>query len=877
MIEERVTIMRLIAIDGNSLMHRAYYALPGMSSKSGTPTGALHGFLSMLIKLIEMQPEYLLVGFDMPVKTFRHEQYDEYKAGRRETPDDLRQQFPILKEILTEMGIAVIECERYEADDILGTFSRRANALGIDALLVTGDRDALQLITDNTHVLMTKKGISETIEYDIPTLAAEYGLEPARMVDLKGLMGDSSDNLPGIKGVGEKTALKLLAKYGDLESVLENAENEKGALREKLLTGAESARMSFRLGTIETNAPVLETVKECSFHAASIANALPILTRLELRAVAKRVRDIAGDPVSKAAASDTNPETDVNQFENVTITEPNELSAAVDKVLSCTRAAIDITSDEVTFIGENVEYNKSEYTPLYSVRLGGNLLEPGFTPEEVLKGLQPIFESENVGKLLFDAKRIMTILAGFGIECSSIAFDAMVADYLLNALHPSKSLDTLAEESGIGARGAAALVLLHTRLMRQLTERGMLRLYIDVELPLVRVLFDMEQTGFMIDKEVLLGLGESMAEQTCELSKEIYEQAGEKFNILSPMQLGHILFEKLGLPPRKKTKRGYSTDSDVLESLKELHPIVELIIEYRFYTKLKSTFVDAMLEKIGSDGRIHTTLNQNVTATGRISSQEPNLQNIPVRTEQGREIRRAFIASPGCTLVGADYSQIELRVLAHMSNDEALISAFIDGDDIHTRTAAEVFGVKKEDVTREMRSAAKAVNFGIVYGISAFGLSEQLGITAKQAGEYINKYLDRCTGVKDFMHSSVEIGKRLGYAETIMGRRRELPELRSSNYNVRSFGERVAMNMPIQGSAADIIKVAMVRVHERLKSEGLRAKLVLQIHDELIIDTPEDEVERVKTLLHECMCGVADLRVPLRADVSCGRSWFDTK
>lgn len=873
--KERVTIMRLIAIDGNSLMYRAYYALPGMSSKKGTPTGALHGFLSMLLKLVEMQPDYLLVGFDMPVKTFRHEQYDEYKAGRRETPDDLRQQFPILKEILTEMGVAVIECERYEADDILGTFARRANALGIDALLVTGDRDALQLITDNTHVLMTKKGISETIEYDISTLAAEYGLEPARMVDLKGLMGDSSDNLPGIKGVGEKTALKLLAKYGTMENVLENAESEKGALREKLLTGAEAARMSFRLGTIETNAPVSETVEDCAFDPDSIVNALPLLSGLELRAVAKRVRDFAGDAAANVKTVE-NTENDTSQFESVSITQPNELNAAVEKVLSCTRAAIDITSDEVTFIGESVN-NGSEYTQLYSVRLGGNLLEPGFTPEEVLKGLQPIFASEKVGKLLFGAKRIMTVLAEVGIECGQVEFDAMVADYLLNALHPAKNLETLAQESGIGARGAAALVLLHTRLMRRLSECGMMKLYTEVELPLVRVLFDMERTGFRIDKEVLIGLGESMAERTCELAKEIYEQAGEKFNILSPMQLGHILFEKLGLPPRKKTKRGYSTDSEVLESLKELHPIIELIIEYRFYTKLKSTFIDAMLEKIGSDGRIHTTLNQNVTATGRISSQEPNLQNIPVRTEQGREIRRAFVASPGCTLVGADYSQIELRVLAHMSNDEALISAFIDGDDIHTRTAAEVFGVKKEDVTREMRSAAKAVNFGIVYGISAFGLSEQLGITAKKAGEYINKYLDRCIGVKDYMNTSVETGKRLGYAETIMGRRRELPELRSSNYNVRSFGERVAMNMPIQGSAADIIKIAMVRVHERLKSEGLRAKLVLQIHDELIIDTPEDEVERVKMLLHECMCFVSELRVPLVADVNCGRSWFDTK
>ena len=860
--------MKLIAIDGNSLMFRAFYALPGMTNREGVPTGALHGFLSMLMKLIDMKPDYMLVGFDMPAKTFRHEAYPEYKAGRKETPEELKAQFPLLKGILAEMGIAVIECEHYEADDILGTFSRKANAAGVEALLVTGDRDALQLINRDTHVLMTRKGISETTEYDEATLREEYGLDPEHMVDLKGLMGDSSDNLPGIKGVGEKTALKLLEKYGSLEGVLENIENEKGALREKLIAGCDNARLSYTLGTIDTSAPVREGLEDTKFHVGTLKNALDTLARLELRAVTKRVREISGSGDTPAAPVPH------AEFERVMLGGDEELIKAVETAGKMPHLSLDITETGVSFAGAGEDYI---LTTEYELRLGGTLLEPGFLPEDVIARLKPLLENEKIGKILFDGKRVMNLISQYGISLNNLEFDVMIADYLLNALHPAKDLKTLAEESGLGSGSAAALMLLRTMLGSKLAENGMDKLYYEVELPLVGVLFDMERMGFMVDRDVLISLGSSIKKRAEEIESECYELAGERFNILSPKQLGQILFEKLMLPPKKKTKTGYSTDSDVLDSLKELHPIVPLVTEYRFLTKLKSTFIDAMLDKLGSDGRIHTTLNQNVTATGRISSQDPNLQNIPVRTELGREIRRAFIASQGNKLVGADYSQIELRVLAHMSGDEALISAFIDGDDIHTRTASEVFGVPKDEVTREMRSAAKAVNFGIVYGISAFGLSEQLGISQKKAAQYIEKYLDRCTGVKQFMQDTVEQGKRLGYAETIMGRRRPLPELSSSNYNTRSFGERVAMNMPIQGSAADIIKVAMVRVHDRLKKEGLRAKLILQIHDELIIDTPEDEVERVKELLHDCMCGVAELRVPLVADTSSGDSWFDTK
>ena len=535
--------MKLIAIDGNSLMHRAYYALPNMTNKAGTPTGALHGFLSMLLKLVDMRPDYLLVAFDMPIKTFRHEKYADYKAGRRETPDDLRTQFPLLQELLKKMGIAVIECERFEADDILGTFSRRAQKEGVDSLLVTGDRDALQLITDNVHVLMTKKGITETVEYDKGTLLAEYGLEPARMVDLKGLMGDNSDNLPGIKGVGEKTALKLLSKYGTMESVLENAENEKGALRQKLLDGAESARMSYELGTINTDAPVSESVEDCRFNPALLANGAAELTKLELRAVLKRVRELAGTQNQNAAnMPETNgkdaAEVRTAEFDLRDVKSDEELQACVDTLLQCTETAFDICEQSVT-----VAAMMREGTVLFNASVGGDLFSAALLPEQVLCALKPVFESEKIKKTVFDAKSKRHILAPFGVALNGEIFDAMLADYLLNALHPAKTLDVLAEESGIGERGAAALIVLKPKLEQMLERSGMTELYRNVELPLEHVLFDMESAGFMLDREVLCSLGETMAARSEELAKEIHALAGESFNILSPKQLSVVLFE----------------------------------------------------------------------------------------------------------------------------------------------------------------------------------------------------------------------------------------------------------------------------------------------------------------------------------------------
>ena len=851
---------KLIAIDGNNILYRAYFALPSMMTKSGVPTGAIFGFLSTMFKLTQEQPDYLLVAFDMHGPTFRHEQYDDYKAGRAETPDDLRTQIPLMKKLLAEMGIAVCECPRFEADDILGTFARLANESGVDALLVTGDRDALQLIGPNTHVLMPKKA-NETVEYDEALLMEQYGLVPARMPDLKGLMGDSSDNLPGIPGVGEKTARKLLEKYGTLENALAHAADEKGALQKKLTEGAESARMSYRLGLIDTHAPVPFGLEACAFEPARLAGGAPMMQELELRSLLSRL------PKGGASMQQHEKNTDII---HVCVDDAEKLAALVETLGKAKRLALHV-EDALSLSADGITQ--------YDVVLGATLLDAGLDEGQVYAALKPLLEHEGTEKLVFDAKRLRHILARFGIALAGVTFDAMLADYLLHAIHPAGSLKTLAgERLGFAEGGAAALVRLADSMVPELAEKELDWLYREVELPLERVLFDMEQIGFALDTDVLREMSTTFKVRIDAIAEEIYRLAGERFNILSTKQLGAVLFDKLLLPPWKKTKSGYSTDAETLETLADRHEIVPLIIEYRTLSKLCSTFLDGLLAVVRPEsGRVHTSFNQNVTATGRISSTEPNLQNIPVRTELGREIRKAFVASEGHLLVDADYSQIELRLLAHMSGDEGMIRAFREGDDIHRRTASEVFGVPFEEVTSAQRSAAKAVNFGIVYGISDYGLARNLGITRKEAAHYIELYLARYPGIQRYMLESVAAGKRDGYVRTLMGRRRELPELQSSNYNTRSFGERVAMNMPIQGTAADVIKLAMVRVHEALQREGLQAKLILQIHDELIIDAPFEEVARVEKLLAECMENVIALSVPLSAEVKTGRSWFETK
>ena len=850
---------RLIAIDGNSLLYRAYYALPDMATRDGVPTGALHGFLTMLLKLAQTEPDYLAVAFDVHEPTFRHRRYAAYKAGRRETPEDLLRQFPLIRELLGEMGVTVCECPGYEADDILGTLARAAEAQGASALLVTGDRDALQLVSERTHVLLTRRGLTDTEEYTPELLLERYGLPPERMKDLKGLMGDASDNIPGIAGVGEKTALKLLSAYGDLAGVLRHADEIKGKLGERVRAGAQDAQLSLWLGTIDTGAPLPIGLADCRFHSERLGGAAAHLRALELRAVLSRLPERQEEaPPPQQSACERVPVASMQELADVLRAHPAPAALAV-----CAEGELSFAFD-------------AERS--YVVTAGETLFDAPLEQGAVCRALLPLLADAAVEKLAFDGKALRHMAAAQDGAAAGVAFDAMIADYLLNANRPAATAGEIAARH-LGAQQATAALLfpLRARMRRQLESDGLARLYDEVELPLAGVLFSMEQEGFSVDSGALLAMQKQFEARAQELSGQIYALSGEPFNILSPKQLGAVLFEKLGLPPQRKTKSGYSTDADTLERLAPMHPIVPLVQEYRFVTKLKSTFLDGLLAARSADGRVHTRFQQCVTATGRISSAEPNLQNIPVRTPLGREIRKAFVASEGCVLIGADYSQIELRILAHLSGDEGLIAAFLSGEDVHRRTAAEVFGVPQEQVTPEMRSAAKAVNFGIVYGISDFGLAQNLNIPVKRAGEYIRLYLERYPRVKAFMEQCVEQGRARGYAVTMFGRRRPLPELRSGNYNTRAFGERVAMNMPIQGSAADIIKLAMVHAEQALLREGLRAKLILQVHDELIFDTPLAEQARVEALVHECMEQVAQLRVPLLAEVRAGRSGYDTK
>ena len=848
-----------IIIDGNSLMYRAFFALQTpMSSREGTPTGALHGFLGMLLRLIDRKPSHMAVAFDVHGPTFRHEKYDDYKAGRRPTPDDLRTQMPILKDILREMGIAVVECPSFEADDILGTLSRKAEQAGLSALLVTGDRDALQLVTDYTHVLLTKKGITDTVEYDPKTLRDVYGLTPDHMRDLKALMGDSSDNIPGVPGVGEKTALKLLESYGDLDGVYQHQEEIKGKLGERVRENESSARLSYWLGTITTAAPITTELKDCLFSEDKLPNAKETLEKLGLKSIISRLPAIKEDARESTSAQ--------TACESVELTTLDAVREAVLEHADADALAL-IISPGFSFAFDDRK--------AYHVTAGKTLFDEPISRRELF---ETIISGNPKNVLTFDKKALLHAWSEDGITPWAITFDAMIADYLLASNHPVDSFSDLCYERLNSKTPSAALLFpLQEKLENELSTNGMRMLCDEVEMPLADVLFSMESIGFAIDRSVLAQLHTEFINRQNALSEQIFALAGERFNILSTKQLGTILFDKLGLPPQKKNKSGFSTDSDTLEVLKEMHPIVPLIMDYRFVTKVDSTFVEGLLKSIDDDGRVHTSFKQCITATGRISSAEPNLQNIPVRTSEGREIRKAFVASPGNVLIGADYSQIELRLLAHISGDENLIDAFNSGADIHRRTASEVFHTPFEDVTKEQRSAAKAVNFGIVYGISDFGLSQNLGIPVKTAGSYIRRYFERYPGVQEYMKKCVSQAKENGYAETIYGRRRPMPELKSSNYNTRSFGERVAMNMPIQGSAADIIKIAMVRVDKALREAGLQGRLVLQIHDELIVDAPENEAETIRSLMKTCMEEVADLKVKLIAEAATGHSWYETK
>ena len=845
----------LLAIDGNSLLYQAYHAFfkANLTTRDGFPTGALKGFFTKLVELLKLEPSHVLVAFDVHQPTFRHERYAEYKLGRKPADEDLKKQMPVVRELLREMGIAVVECPRYEGDDVLGTFSRMAEHAGIETLIATGDRDSFQLITDAVKIYYTK----DNSVIDASALKEKYGLTPDRMRDLKALMGDASDHIPGIAGVGEKTALKLLETYGDLENVLAHADEVKGKLGERLRDGAEDARFSYWLGTIACDAPVRETLDDCRFDFEQTGNAKKHLYELELNSIADRLP--GGESTEEASA----------EVETVPITTAEELQNALASLKAAQAIAV-TTVPTLAFSGASDR--------AYALTAGETLFDVCMDEDEAYRMLGDWMLRERKPLLAFDAKKLYHRCGFSPDQLPELRFDAMVSDYLLQSNRPVEHFEALCREwLKVETASPAYLHRLYPRMERAIEEASLKSLLHDVELPLLRVLYGMERFGFMTDASVLSALHTRFSEDAKALEQRIYEYAGESFNILSTKQLGRILFEKLQLPSGKKTKTGFSTDADTLEAIAPLHPIVNDVLQYRFLTKLDSTFVEGLLKQRDTDGRIHTRFMQCVAATGRISSMEPNLQNIPVRTPEGREIRKAFIPSAGNVLVGADYSQIELRLLAHISGDEGFIRAFNNGEDIHARTAAEVFHVPLDRVTGEQRSAAKAVNFGIVYGISDFGLAKNLGIPVGVASGYIKRYFERYPMVETYLKESVQRAKEKGYAETLFNRRRPLPELNASNYNVRQFGERVAMNMPIQGTAADVIKIAMVRVDRALKDSGLKARLVLQIHDELIVDTPKDEAEAVMSLMQNCMESVADFRVRLIAEAKCGESWYDTK
>ena len=844
-----------VIIDGNSLMHRAFHALPPLTNEDGIYTNAVFGFLSMLLKVVaDEKPEYLAVAFDMHGPTFRHTDYAEYKAGRKPTAPELRPQFDLLYECLDAMGIRRLTCPTFEADDILGTMARRCEEAGIRALLVTGDRDSMQLVTETSSVLYTRRGVSDVVRYTPDKVKEDFGVMPQQIPDLKGLMGDASDNIPGVPGIGEKTAVKLLDAYGTLENAFDHAETDlKGKQREKMLAGRMSGLMSKKIATITRQVPLEERIEDCRLH--DMQGAMPVFERLQLKSLMTRLRQLAPDaPQAMPTASAA-----LTWQEEAALSDAGAIRSWIADTPEDAAVAL-IMREE----GFSLADSRSRRA---AIPFSHGLLGEGMDPMEAAQALAPLLGGTH-RLVLFGAKRLMTQLAPWGAALTAPFDDVQLEAYLL------------APQSGKyeAPESAGALYEQSIESAAQLDQQDMTKLYREIELPLLHTLYAMECEGFLVDREELHRLGTQYNRQISALRDEIYALCGvEPFNLNSTQQLGEVLFDKLGLPAKKKTQRGYSTDADTLQELSSLHPAIDKILAYRQVTKLNSTYIDGLLRLTGRDGRIHTWFDQTTASTGRISSSEPNLQNIPVRTQMGREIRRAFIAGPGCVLVDADYSQIELRLLAHLSGDPAMCDAFSRGQDVHTRTAAEVYGVPIEEVTPQMRSSAKAVNFGIVYGISDFGLASNLHISRKEAAEFIERYFARYGAVRKFMDACVAQGKAEGYSVTMYGRRRPLPELSSANYNRRQFGERAAMNTPVQGAAADIIKIAMNAVHKRLADEGLEARLILQVHDELIVECPEREQERVEQLLRECMESAASLRVPLVADVHAGHSWFDTK
>ena len=879
--------MKLMVIDGNSIVNRAYYGIRPLSTRDGLYTHAIDGFLTTLQRLLdEEEPEALCVTFDRREPTFRHQADADYKAQRKPMPPELAMQLPVMKQVLAAMSVPCYELAGYEADDLIGTISRKCQAAGWDCVIVTGDKDSLQLVTDRTRVKLVSTRMGQTTTKDMTpeTFREQYGFDPIHMIDLKALMGDTSDNIPGVPGVGEKTAMALVQQYGDIDALyrrLPDIDAKPNVIR-KLTEGEESARHSYWLATIVTDAPLAFDPAE-NLRRPFRPELYDLFLRLEFQKLIDRYHLRPHQETAEKPEYTTTVVPVETEEQARTLLEEWRRADHVALYAAADLTAISVHWDTGESTAQTAELWSGGYQGNWNALLGALL-------------------SGDIRKISHNVKDLMRTLLDGGLPAEGFVFDTALAAYLLDATAGGYDLPRLFVSyfnqelekpahlepdafSPLGDRAAAwaslhsygaAIEALYGVLLPRLREQGMEKLYFDVELPLCRVLADMERSGFLVDGGALARFGADLSDTIRQLEERIYAAAGQQFNINSPKQLGKVLFEDLGLPHGKKTKTGWSTNADVLEKLKD-QPLVADVLTYRQYAKLKSTYADGLLKVIDPDGRIRTSFQMTVTATGRLSSTEPNLQNIPTRTDLGSKMREMFVAAPGHVLVDADYSQIELRLLAHISGDEAMQQAFLSGEDFHTVTAARVFHVPQDQVTHQMRARAKAVNFGIVYGISAFSLSQDIGVTVAEAKEYMERYFATYTGVRQYMEQVVSQARERGYVETLWHRRRALPELKSSNFNMRSFGERVALNMPIQGTAADIIKLAMVRVHRRLAAEGLEARLIMQVHDELIVECPEAEASRVEQLLQQEMQGVAELSVPLLAEAHTGHNWLAAK
>lgn len=869
----------LIIIDGNSIVNRAFYALPDLTNKKGLHTNAIFGFTNMLFKLIDTyKPTHISVAFDKKAPTFRHLEYKEYKAGRKKMPDELKQQLEPLKNLLDAFNINRLEIEGYEADDIIGTVSLKAEQDGYKVYIVTGDKDAIQLASKTTTTLITKKGVGEVEEYDFNEVEEKYGMTPTQFIDLKGLMGDKSDNIPGVPGIGEVTGIKLIKEFGSIENIIENIDSVKGSPRKKIEENKELAIMSKRLATIIRDVPIDFDLEKLEFGDYDKSKLIEVFNELNFNSLISRL--------------------DADEEVKVIVNKLEDVEEFINKARSRKKLILKTVSKSGNILEKNI----------MQIYLSVDGEELFWADESQIDEIKELLVDEDLRIYGYNLKEDYIALRPYGISLSNIYFDIAIAEYLIDSSSSNYTYDSIAmnyfgqkiksseELLGKGVKAKkyedlekeeldntiGSIVQLVEKVTPKMEEKlvnmDMDGLFYHVEMPLVEVLGYMEYEGVMVDKDKLIELGEEFKISIDKLEKEIYNLAGEEFNINSPKQLGVILFEKLELPVIKKTKTGYSTNAEVLEHLSDKHEIIDKITEYRQIVKLKSTYVDGLINIINPiSHRIHSSFNQTITTTGRISSTDPNLQNIPVRLELGRNIRKVFIADKGFKLVDADYSQIELRVLAHMSQDEHMIDAFNHNVDIHTKTASQVFGIDINDVTSEQRSAAKAVNFGIVYGISDFGLAKNLHIPVKEAKVYIDSYLNTYEDIKSYMDSTIEEAKKDGYVKTILNRRRYIPEIKSSNTILKNLGKRLAMNAPIQGSAADIIKIAMVNVYKKLEERDLKSKLVLQVHDELIIECIEDEVEEVSKIVKDEMEHAVSMDVNLDVDLNTGDSWYETK